>query len=50
MPQLLHYLKVDRSTQINKFKCINKNSEESATSNAPCDDKDVFVNKTNEVS
>lgn len=61
MPQLLHFLKVDQGTQINKFMCLDKSSPEdtttpslvdaSGTTGAPplSNEKDVFINKSNEV-
>lgn len=51
MPQLLHFLKVDHGTQINKLKCLDSTAPPST--NAPSDsqpsEKDVFVNATDEV-
>ena len=51
MPQLLHFLKVDQDTQLNKFKCLN--SDQSGADLSPDssikDKSDIFVNKTNEV-
>lgn len=55
MPQLLHFLKVDQGTLINKFKCLDPSSAgASGASDIPdssplSNEKDVFINKSNEV-
>lgn len=50
MPQLLHFLKVDQGTSINKLKCLEEEeNKEDSTPSVPRD-KDVFFNKSNEVS
>lgn len=49
MPQLLHFLKVDQGTQINRLKCLDRDEGGGVEEAAPVSDKDVFFNKTNEV-
>lgn len=51
MPQLLHYLMVDQSTHINKMKYLESQNQSSSSSSYDAslgDDRDIFINKSNE--